>query len=88
MRGWIWIAVGQFFIIFVASVALYPGNTDAPNGWLALHLFDTTYCDLGKFDTAEPQSNHYLAITVNFSMLIAATGFIPHWWIQIGRAHV
>ena len=80
-RWWIWIAVGQFVLVFAASVAAYPGNASAPNGWLSLHLFETTYCELGKFDRDNPRPNHYLAIAFNISMVIAATGFIPHWWI-------
>ena len=80
-RWWIWIAVGQFVVIFAASVAIYPENASATNGWLALHLYETTYCDLGKFDTENPRSNHYLAMAFNASMVLAATGFIPHWWI-------
>ena len=61
-RWWIWIAVGQFLVILVASVACYPENSGAANGWVALHLFETTYCDLGKFDGQNPRPNHYLAI--------------------------
>jgi len=80
-RWWIWIAVGQFLVIFAASVALYPDNATAENGWFKLHLLETTYCDLGKFDSENPRSNHYLAMAFNFSLIIAATGFIPHWWI-------
>ena len=56
-RWWIWIAVGQFVLVFAAGVAAYPGNASAPNGWLSLHLFETTYCELGKFDRDNPRPN-------------------------------